>query len=229
MRWIVTGANRGIGLEFARQLVRRGDTVEASARAPETASDLRALSEGSKGLVRVHTCDVVDGESVEAFGRAVGPGPVDVLINNAGVMGSMTSIADLDFADLAATFNANALGALRVTRVFLDRILESQPKRIVSVTSGMGSITDNGSGGAYGYRMSKAALNMANKSLSVDLAAKKAVCVVVNPGWVKTDMGGSGASLSVEDSVKKMLSLIDALGPEDTGRFLNVSGADYSY
>lgn len=229
MRWVITGASRGIGLEFARQLAGRGDAVEAGARKPQEATDLRTLSEGAKGRIRVHACDVTDGASVASFSKAIGPDPIDALVNNAGVMGAMTSILDLDFADAAATFEANALGPMRVTSALVERVTASAVRKIVQITSGMGSIADNESGGAYGYRMSKAALNMANKSLSIDLKSKGACCVVMNPGWVQTRMGGSGASITVEESVRKMIAIIDSLGEKDSGRFLSWNGKDYPY
>jgi NAD(P)-dependent dehydrogenase (short-subunit alcohol dehydrogenase family) len=228
MRWIVTGANRGIGLELVRQLAKRGDTVEAGARQPAEATELGEIARASGGRVHVHPCDVTSDASVKAFAAAVS-GAVDVLVNNAGVMGKMQSLEALDLSDTLKTFDANTLGPIRVTRAFLPHLQGTKTRRIVHITSGMGSIADNTSGGAYGYRMSKAALNMANKSMSIDLAPKGFVCVVMNPGWVKTDMGGSGAPTPVEESAAKMIAIIDGLSPEQNGAFLNYRGGTFPY
>ena len=221
--WVVTGANRGIGLELVRQLAARGDSVHAGARDPSAAPELGAL-EKAHGGVRVHACDVKDDGSVKAMAKAVAGETVDVLVNNAGVMGKMVSLEDLDLTDAMATFDTNALGALRVTRALLPNLRQAKLPRVAHITSGMGSIGDNTSGGAYGYRMSKAALNMANKSMSIDLKERGIICVVVNPGWVQTDMGGAGAPTPVEDSVGRMIALFDELTLARTGSFIDYRG-----
>jgi NAD(P)-dependent dehydrogenase (short-subunit alcohol dehydrogenase family) len=227
--WLVTGANRGIGLEFVRQLAERGDTVDATVRDPGAATELRGLAERHVGKVRVHRCDVRDDASVRAVAEALADRTIDVLINNAGVMGKMLSLEDVDCDDALATFDANALGPLRVTRALLPQLLRAERPRVAHISSGMGSIGDNSSGGAYGYRMSKAALNMANRSMSVDLAARGICCVVVNPGWVQTDMGGRGAPTTVLDSVAAMLGLFDRLTLEDSGEFLDYRGGRFEW
>lgn len=229
MRWVITGANRGLGLEFTRQLAARGEHVEAGARAPKKSPELEELAAGSKGRVRVHACDVGDDASVRAFAKAIGQVPVDVVLNNAGVMGKMQAFDDLDLADVAHTFDVNAMGPIRVTRALLPQLMLGKTRRVAHVTSGMGSIGDNGSGGAYGYRMSKAALNMMNKSLSVDYADRGFTCVVINPGWVQTDMGGRGAPTPVEESVAKMLARIDGLTPAENGSFVDYKGGTYPW
>jgi NAD(P)-dependent dehydrogenase (short-subunit alcohol dehydrogenase family) len=155
--------------------------------------------------------------------------PVDVLVNNAGVMGRLTSLEDLDTGDAMRTFDTNALGPLRVTRALLPHLTRGARRCVVHISSGMGSISDNTSGGAYAYRMAKAALNMANKSMSVDLAGRGFVCVVMCPGWVRTDMGGDGAPLSVEGSVRNLVARIDAFGPSDNGTFVSHDGRAFPY
>ena len=231
MRWVVTGTNRGIGLEMVRQLAARGDEVVATVRDVAAAHLTRALADASGGKVRVVACDVRSDADVGNLAREVGELPVDVVVNNAGVMGKMLSLEGLDLADAVSTFNTNALGPIRVVRALLPALSRSRAsvKRVVQVSSGMGSITDNTSGGAYAYRMSKAALNMANKSMSVDLAARGFVCIVMNPGWVQTDMGGSGANTPVDVSVRNMLGRIDALAPEDNGAFFDHKGGTFPY
>ena len=231
MRFIITGANRGIGLELARQTTARGDTVVAAVRDPGAAADLRDLGASlpDPQALRIYPCDIASDESVRAFARAIGEEPLDVLINNAGVMGKMQSLEELDLAHVLSTYNVNALGPIRVTRAVLPLIRRGGARKIVHITSGMGSISDNTSGGAYGYRMSKAALNMASKSMSVDLSGERILSVVMNPGWVQTDMGGSGAPTPVTESASKMLTLIDRLTMADTGKFFDFRGHTLDY
>lgn len=229
MRYLVTGANRGIGIELVRQLLGRGHEIDATARDPGAASELRGLAAGSGGRLRVHACDIASDSSAEALGRALAGAAIDVVLNNAGVMGQLESLEQMDLAEVLRTIDVNALGPLRVVRAVLPCVRRGARKCLVHITSGMGSIGDNTSGGAYGYRMSKAALNMASKSMSVDLAREGIVSVVVNPGWVKTDMGGPRAPLPVEDSAAHILDLIDRLRPEDSGSFFNHTGAKYPW
>src|SRR5688572_5631625 len=201
--WLVTGANRGIGLEMIRQLAARGDTAIATARRPDDAGALRDLG------VKVLPLDVADAASVRSMREQLGDTPIDVLVNNAGVGGPGRVLADLDLEAVRRTIDVNTLGPMRVTQALLPNLRAGQGKRIAHVTSLMGSIADNGSGGAYGYRASKAALNMFNKNLSLELGPAGFVCVVLNPGWVQTDMGGQHAPTPVADSVRGLLRVID--------------------
>lgn len=229
MRWVITGTNRGIGLELTRQLVARGDEVEATVRDRSRAGELVELARGSDGRLRVFECDVADDESVRAFTDALGDAALDVVVNNAGVSGKMQSFEDLDLDDVIRTFDIDALGPIRLSRALLPRLQRTDNPRIVSITSGMGSISDNQSGGAYAYRMAKAALNMANRSMSVDLRGRGITCVVINPGWVQTDMGGPAAPMPVAESAGKMIAIFDALTLEQTGSFLDVKGGTWEY
>jgi NAD(P)-dependent dehydrogenase (short-subunit alcohol dehydrogenase family) len=230
MRAVVTGANRGIGLEFVRQLLARGDRVDAGVRDPARATELDAMVRSARGALAVHACDVRSDASVRGFAEALGDAAVDLLINNAGVYGGRhQSLGDVDCADAMDTYNANALGAVRVSFALLPCVRRGTGRRIVHVTSGMGSISDNRSGGFYAYRMSKAALNMASKSLAVDLRGEGIISVVINPGWVRTDMGGRGASTPVDQSVTGMLQQIDAVTVDRSGTFLNWRGGEYAW
>jgi NAD(P)-dependent dehydrogenase (short-subunit alcohol dehydrogenase family) len=224
MRFVITGANRGIGLELARQIAARGDFVEAGVREPEAAEELGALAARAAARVRVHTCDVASDTSVRAFAAAVGDVAVDVLINNAGVKGKRQPLAELDFEDAIRTIDTNALGAVRVTRALLPNLFRGEGKRVAHISSGLGSIADNTTGDAYAYRMSKAALNMASRSMAVDLRGEGIISVVLNPGWVKTDMGGPSAPTEVDESVRRMLGIIDGLTLEQSGSFIDYRG-----
>lgn len=231
MTTVVTGANRGIGLGLVRHLAARGAEVVAGVRDPAAARELAAVAEHARGTVRVVALDVTEADSVRAFAAAIGEAPVELLINNAGVYGGdAQSIRGVDFEDAVATYQVNALGPLRVTLALLPNLRRSAGlAKVVHVTSGMGSIGDNGSGGFYAYRMSKAALNMAARSLAVDLRRDDIVSVVINPGWVRTDMGGPGATIDVDESVTSMLREIGALTLADTGTFRNWRGGTYPW
>lgn len=217
--WIVTGANRGLGLEFARKLRERGDRVIATARQPREARELSSLD------VRVEALDVADADSVRAFAERIEGESVDVLLNNAGVYGLRQQLPDIDDQTMRRCFETNALGALRVTTALLPQLRQGRQKLIAHMTSKMGSIADNGSGGSYAYRASKAALNAIHGSLTQDLAGEGFRCVVLHPGWVRTDMGGSSAPLSIEESVSGMIGVLDGLEAADSGAFLDWQGA----
>ncbi len=229
MNIVVTGANRGIGLEFVRQYLGRGDAVVAGARDPAQADALKALAAEHPDRLRVLACDVGDDESVRGFARSVGDGAVDVLVNNAGARNDHSSLDAMVMDDALQVYSVNALGPIRVTRALLPNLLRSGVRKVAHISSGMGSIADNTSGGEYAYRMSKAALNMASRSMAVDLRGRGVISVVFNPGWVKTDMGGPSASLSVEQSVGALVARIDALTMAESGSFLNWRGQNYEW
>jgi NAD(P)-dependent dehydrogenase (short-subunit alcohol dehydrogenase family) len=228
MRVVVTAANRGIGLELARQLARRGDVVEAGVRDPARASKLGALIG-----VRVHPLDVGDAASVTAFANAVSGAPIDAVFNVAGIMANASGLPqlaeDLSLVEAARVFDVNALGALRVSIALLPALRKGGEKKLVHITSGMGSLEDNKSGGAYAYRMSKVALNMMSRSLAVDLHADGITSVVINPGWVQTDMGGASAPTPVAESVAGILREVDRATLADSGAFLSWKGNRYPW
>jgi NAD(P)-dependent dehydrogenase (short-subunit alcohol dehydrogenase family) len=220
-RIVVTGASRGIGLELVRQLLARGDTVDACVREP-------ARMELGSPALRVHRVDVTDQASVDALVRAI-DAPIDVVINNAGINLPRQKLGDLDLDATRALYETNALGPLRVTAALLPLVRRGTAKKLVHITSGMGSIADNQRGESYGYRMSKAALNMMSKSMAVDLRAEGIVSIVINPGWVQTDLGGTSAPTPVADSARGILARIDEATLETSGSFLNWQGGTYPW
>ncbi len=227
---LITGANRGIGLEFARQYAADGWAVFATCRDPRTATKLAKLTVDSGAKLTMLPMDVTDPESVRRTAREVGNGAIDLLINNAGISGvSGQSTGHVDYQNWARVLEANTMGPLRVIEAFIDPLARSRRRLIVTITSGMGSLTDNTSGGSIAYRTSKAAVNMAMRSVAADLAARSITCVVVNPGWVKTDMGGAGAPLRVEDSVAAMRGLFERLRPRDSGKFFDYDGREHPW
>jgi len=223
MRIVITGANRGIGLELVRQYLARGDSVHAGVRVPERSGELAALVAPSGGRLRIHACDVALETSVRTFAAEVTE-PVELLINNAGVRSRPDALAGLDLEDAARTFQVNALGMLRVTRALLPMLRRSRGAKIANLSSGLSSIHDNTSGGAYGYRMSKVALNMASRSLAQDLREEGIVTVAISPGWVQTDMGGADAPTPVTESAAGLIGVIDRLTLQDSGGFFSFRG-----
>lgn len=225
MQYVVTGANRGIGLEFVRQLSTRGDEVIATARRPGKAEDLQKVAENVAASVEIHRLDITDQTSVNQFARDLDGEAIDVLINNAGVLHRGGGPKQgFDFDEIQTDFEVNAKGTLRVIESLVSNVVEDGGGKIVNVTSKMGSIEDNGSGGSYAYRMAKCALNMATRSLALDLSGDGVVAFVIHPGWVKTRMGGTNALISTEESVSNMIDRIDDAGREQSGKFLEWDG-----
>ena len=212
---IVTGANRGIGLALTQELAKRGATVVAACR--KSSPELAAL-----GVEVVQGVDVASDEGVETLAKAVGTRDVELLINNAGILIWGDSLAELDVDSIRRQFEVNALGPLRVTARLKDRL--ARGAKVGLVTSRMGSIEDNGSGGFYGYRMSKAALNMAGKSLAVDLGERGVSVAILHPGMVKTEMVGSHGQVEPEDAARGLLARLDELTDETSGGFWHANG-----
>ncbi len=211
---IVTGANRGIGLQLCRALKDRGDTITALCR--QRGDALVDLG------INIHeNYDVTDDAAIAAFARTVEPDTVDLLINNAGILEG-TTLDDLDLESVRRQFEVNALGPLRVTRSLLPALKDGA--KIALVTSRMGSIADNDSGGSYGYRMSKAALNAAGMSLARDLHARGIAVAILHPGYVRTDMTGQSGLIDADESVAGLLQRIDELNLDNTGTFWHTNG-----
>jgi NAD(P)-dependent dehydrogenase (short-subunit alcohol dehydrogenase family) len=192
---LIIGANRGLGLEFARQYAAENWQVYATCRDPNSASELRQLADASDRKMQVLALDVTDPASVNAVAAQLDGQAIDLLLNNAGVGGPRNeTIGSINYEAWAKVLDVNTLGPMRVSEAFVTQVARSERKLIVTLTSGMGSIGDNTSGGAFAYRSSKAAVNMVMRSLAIDLAPRGITCVVVNPGWVRTDMAGLAAT-----------------------------------
>jgi NAD(P)-dependent dehydrogenase (short-subunit alcohol dehydrogenase family) len=222
--YLVTGANRGIGLEFTRQLSARGDRVIATARVLEAARELRAVAEASPATVRLVALDVTSPESVCKLAGVLADEAVDVLVNNAGTMAPRTGLGNMDYENMERAFRVNVVGAMRVVEAAMPALERGSIRHIVNMSSKMGSIAENTSGGAYSYRASKCALNMATKSMSIDLAGRGFTVVAMHPGWVLTDMGGPNALIDTQTSIREMLQRIDDLSPASNGTFVEWSG-----
>ncbi len=212
---IVTGANKGIGLSLVAGLKQRGDTVLAACR--RSSPELTKL-----GVEVVEGVDVATDAGIAALAKAVGARKIDLLVNNAGILIHGDKLGELDVEGIRKQFEVNALAPLRVTDALRDNL--AQGAKVALITSRMGSIDDNSSGGAYGYRMSKAALNMAGKSLSVDLRGRGIAVAILHPGMVKTEMTGTHGQTEPADAARDLLARIDALTLETSGTFWHASG-----
>lgn len=213
-RVVITGANRGIGFEMARQFSERGDEVVAACRS--ASPELRALNlEVQEGV------DVTDDASVQRLAQALAGKPIDILINNAGIL-SHETLDDLDFGRIRRQWEVNSLGPLRVTAALLPSLKKGS--KLAIITSRMGSIADNTSGGSYGYRASKAALNMFGVSLAHDLKSRGISVVILHPGYVRTEMTGRTGMTEPADAAAQLIARIDELTPQQTGRFLHADG-----
>ena len=215
--YLVTGANRGIGLELCRQLAGRGETVIAVCR--HSGNELDKL-----GVEVIDGIDVSDGESVTKLGdtldELLGNRKIDVLINNAGILRG-DRFGQLDYDAMLEQYRVNTLGPLRVTETLVDKLGENA--KVVIVTSRVGSIEDNGSGGNYGYRASKTAVNMIGTNLKHELAPRGVAVGLLHPGLVATDMTG-GAGIKPADAARGLIARIDELNIENTGGFWHAEG-----
>ena len=210
---LITGANRGIGLELCRQLVSRGDEVIAVCR--KASAELQSLS-----LRVIEDVDVSEADSISSLAAQLGGEKLNWLINNAGIL-SVETLDNLDFKAIEQQFRVNSLGPLQVTAALLENLPGGS--KVGIVTSRMGSIDDNTSGGYYGYRMSKAAVNMAGKCLARDLEGRGVAVALLHPGMVSTDMTG-GRGVPVEQSAGGLIQRMDALDISNTGSFWHAEG-----
>jgi len=230
---LITGSNRGLGLEFVRRLSVTGWRVLATCRSPDQAEALRRLAIESRRAVEVHALDTGDRKSIGALSVAVGDQAIDLLVCNAGVSQLKQAlitgtagqrIQDADDALWFEVYRTNAIGPLRVAAAFADRVVASESRLMAFMSTRMSVAGQNNSGAYYMYRSSKAALNVIVKNLSIELAPRGVTCIALHPGWVRTDMGGRNADVSPEESVTGMLKiLLDAKLPKKA-QFLDYSG-----
>jgi NAD(P)-dependent dehydrogenase (short-subunit alcohol dehydrogenase family) len=211
---LITGANRGIGLALARRLAKRGDTVIAVCR--RSSKELDAL-----GVQVESGVDVTSDEAVAALGRKIARQSLDLLVLNAGILRS-DSLDSVRIEDVRAQLEVNAIAPLRLAQALRGALRPGA--KIAAITSRMGSIADNGSGGSYGYRMSKAAMNAMAMSLSRDLGAAQVAVAILHPGYVSTDMTGNHGNLTPDESARLLLERIDALTLQTSGTFWHASG-----
>ncbi|KPL54862.1 hypothetical protein ABB55_23745 [Prosthecomicrobium hirschii] len=223
---LITGANRGIGLALVRSLAMRGDRIHATCRRPAEAVDLKALAASPGFAVEVIGMDVADPVSIRAAAAALAGQPIDILVNNAGVLGpERQSTLDIDFDGWLRTFEINTISPLRVVQAFLANLRLSAAAKILTVSSRMGSLAYNRSD-RIAYRSSKSAVNKVMQGLATDLRGEGIAVSVVHPGWVATDMGGTGADLSPDVSAAGIVRVIDKMRAKDSPRFYNYDGSE---
>lgn len=223
---LVTGSNRGIGLEWCRQYADAGWRVYATCRHPDAAEGLIELASG-RPRISIHRIDVTDAESIEAVRAELAHEPLDLLVNNAGVyFEKYMHPEQLHFGDWLQTFDVNTLGPMRMAEALLEQLARSRRGRIVNMTSHMGSIAEIEAPGDYYYRSSKAALNAAMKGLSIELKPRGIGVLLLHPGWVKTRMGGPGATVSPADSVAGMREQVEKFSLAKSGRFFRYNGSE---
>jgi NAD(P)-dependent dehydrogenase (short-subunit alcohol dehydrogenase family) len=233
-RILITGANRGLGLEFTRQYLERGARVFAGCRRPAEAQRLHALRAVHRQHLSVVALDVADPNSIQAAHATVRSqvDGLDVLINNAGVYSGRGSeetlerLGELTFEEALTVLHVNAVAPLMVTQRYLDLLRAGHAAKIVSISSGYGSVSANTGGFPYYYSASKAALNMFMRSLAADVKRWGITTVLLDPGWVSTDMGGPNAPLTPKQSVRAMICVIDTLTPRQNGHFLTWRGGE---
>ena len=215
---MITGASRGLGLEFARQFYNEECRVIATCRSPKNANELNAI-----GDIDVHALDVTDDKSVTTLADKLRGENIDILINNAGVIGQRDGFGRIDYDIWAETMDTNVFGPMRVAEAFRDNVMNSEKKQMIFITSRMGSIAE-AVPNAYVYRSSKAALNMAVKCLSAELGEQGLIAVLFHPGHVQTDMVGQAAPVTPQKSIEGMKNQIVELTCDDNGRFLSYDG-----
>jgi NAD(P)-dependent dehydrogenase (short-subunit alcohol dehydrogenase family) len=222
---LITGANRGLGLEMAKQYSADGWQVIACCREPAKADALQKL----KNNIQILQLDVSDAHNIKDLSRHIGNQPIDILLNNAGVLPEDQAFGTVQAELLIDTFKVNTVAPFILAEVLLKNIAASDLKIIANMSSVMGSIAENSSGGHYAYRSTKAALNAITKSMAIDLKAQGIKVVVLHPGWAQTDMGGPQATLAAADSVKSIRKVLSNLRPADSGYFIRYDGSQLTW
>ena len=228
--YFITGCNRGLGLEFVQQLLVRGQRVIATCRDIATATDLTALALKHSGQLSLIEMDVAAEASMREAVDLLNDEPIDVFINNAGVYGPRdATVGHVKAPAMAEVLYTNAVAPMLLTQLLIANVRKGSGKKLVYISSKMGSIEDNGRGGSYLYRSSKTALNSIVKSLSIDLASEGIAITTLHPGWVRTDMGGPNGNIDAPESVSGLLNVIDSLSVAHTGQFYNYDGSSIAW
>lgn len=228
---LITGANRGIGLELTQQYAADGWQVHACCRSPETAEELLGLSAASGELICVHQLDVCNDRQRDTLAQQLSGQPVDILFNNAGVYGDWDyqSFGNSNAAEWEQVFRTNVIAPMQMMETFVDNVAAGELKIIANMTSKMGSMDDNSGGGSYLYRSGKAALNAVSRSAALDLAERGIKVALLHPGWVQTDMGGPNGELTVAQSAGMLRKNLAGMTEADSGRFMDIDGSTIAW
>ena len=223
---LITGSNRGLGLEWTRQYLQLGWQVHATCRHPEEADELHQLKRAHDNM-SLFRLDVTRPDEINTVADQLSDQAIDILVNNAGVYlekFDKSTLGHFDYGDWEKTFRINTLGPVRITQAFTKHVARSTRRLVVNISSHMGSIAEIESPGSYAYRSSKAALNAATKGLALELQQQNVGLLLLHPGWVKTRMGGAGALFSTQESVDGMRSVIDRFDMDISGAFYHFKG-----
>ena len=231
---LITGANRGLGFGLTKLYVADGWRVFACCRDPDNAAELSALSEGCDGSLTFHRLDVEDHASIDALAASLKGEPIDVLLNVAGYYGKIIvtepggfqKFGTSDYSEWDKTMRVNVYGPMKMAEALIENVLASDQKKLVTLSSIIGSIGGNNQGGIYPYRASKAAVNAIIKSMAVDFKEKGVTVIPMHPGWVRTDMGGPAADIDADTSTAGMKKVIDGLTLADTGKYMVYDGSE---
>lgn len=219
---LITGANRGIGLELTRRYAADNWTIIAACRNPKEAAALAAV----KGDITAEALDVTDYAAVDKLAAKYSGTTIDLLLNNAGIYGNRDGALKVsDFDTYLQVLHVNSVAPMKLALAFLPHLKQARAAKIATISSRMGSI-ELGGGGGYAYRASKAAINAGMHNLALDLKSSGISCITLHPGWVKTDMGGAGADIDVATSAAGLKKVIDGLTLKDTGKFYNYDGGE---
>ncbi len=226
----ITGANRGIGLEHARQYANQSWQVTATAREPERAKDLQELRVRHGDAVRIVRLEVTDHSAVEELADQLNGTPIDILINNAGTFGpagapegmAYQSLANMDYVIWRELLEINLLAPFKMAVALRPNLAASKQRLLVMMSTGLASITENLRGGAYAYRSSKVGLNILARGMAAEW--RDLIVIAMSPGWCRTDLGGPDAPIDPVDSVRSQQALFARLGPADSGRFVDMDG-----
>ncbi|MDC1286720.1 SDR family oxidoreductase [Gammaproteobacteria bacterium] len=221
---LITGANRGIGLELSEQFASDGWAVLACCRSPDEAAALRTLAEQHPAL-ELHALDVTDYRQMKVLSNELRDRPIDILLSNAGIYGPRgLGFGEVDPAQWREVLEVNSIAPLMLAQSFVEQVAASQQKLVAVVSSKMGSIGDNGGGGNYIYRSSKTTVNQVVKCLSIDLAGRGISAITLHPGWVQTDMGGANAEISTHECASGLKAILQSAGPAQSGQFIEFNG-----
>ena len=223
---LVTGANRGLGLGFVKNYLGKNVNVVSTTRDLKSSKELLALKERFPNNLDIFQLDLLKEGAGNTLANFLGDRPIDILINNAGVGSTNQHLQAVSPKPWLEVLKVNLIAPLMVTQSIIDNVKKGSDKKIYFLSSQLGSIADNTSGGMYIYRSSKTGLNQVVKSLSVDLKPQGITVVSLHPGWVKTDMGGPNAPVSIDESIEGMTQVIHTTDIRDTGRFLNYDGKE---
>ena len=223
---LITGANRGLGLGFVKNYLGKNVNVGSTTRDIKGSKELLALKEIFRDKLEIFELDLIKESAGDTIANLIGDRPIDILINNAGVGSTNQHFEAVSPKPWLEVLKVNLIAPLMITQSIINNVKKGSDKKIYFLSSQLGSIGDNASGGMYIYRSSKTGLNQVVKSLSVDLKPQGITVVSLHPGWVKTDMGGPNAPVSIDESIEGMMQVIDSTDIRDTGRFLNYDGKE---